>query len=746
MSQARLGGQPPTLRFGEFELDPSRGVLSARGQIIKLQPQPFTVLLVLLDNAPNLVTREQLGSAVWGGDVFVDLDQSLNYCIRQVRLALDDSASKPRFIDTLPKQGYRFIFPVSRHFPSVMLPENLDNETTAHGSAISADAGLPHVSSGTVESNVSVTKNVLSRRTFALLAGGTLGAIGAGAWIGELTHRRKRPEAIQVVLPLPDQTVAADPSRLLGPPAISPDGRVVVVSLLKGTNFQLYVRRLDSTQFVPIKGTEDGRQPFWSPDSQHIAFFANAKLMRMAAVGGSPAVLCDASEARGGSWGTKGKIIFGLNQQSIFEVSADGGKPRLVTRLDLAAEENSHRYPLFLPDGNRFLYFARTDNLDGRAIWMATLDDQEPRRRLTICDGQFALGLNPDVLSYSLLTQQSGKVVEQTFDLDRGELVGASRVLLNRASVFSVSTTGVLVLRTNQQDLSRLVWCDRLGKRGNTLGPDADYWGVDIAPNDRLVIANRHDALNGHFRLWLATLGTGLIEPFSDTVHASNAIWSADSNSLFYGDSRQHTLLYRTLSPRSEETALLSAHAKGLFITDIANNRQFTVGEIASSNAHSEVGWMELQPGQKSGGVWHPIGGEGAFALLPRLSPDGRWLAYPSNQSGNLELYLMDFPNGVQHRRVSLSGGRMPRWRGDGKELFFLGADGYLMALPLPNSGKLDDAAPVKMFYGNLRLGSYESLYDVSSDGQRFLLIERVSQPDDSYLGMVLNWPSLLGA
>jgi DNA-binding winged helix-turn-helix (wHTH) protein len=748
MSQARFGADRASVRFGEFEMDPNRGVLSFRGSVIKLQPQPFSVLQILLANAPNLVTREQLGDAVWGSDVFVDLDQSLNYCVRQIRLALGDNAGNPRFVETLPKQGYRFIFPISREEATLQAEasestvlDNPEDEVVAEALPPAAEFGLAGI-----DSNLDTEQKRFSRRTFAWLAGGALAIAGGSVWISQRINRRKRPGAMHVVLPLPEDTAAADPGRLLGPPVISPDGSAVVVALFKGTQFQLYIRRLDNTQFAPLEGTEEARQPFWSPDSQHIGFFAKGKLSRMPAVGGTPVALCDASSSRGGSWGSEGQIIFGINGNAIFAVAESGGQARAVTHLDGAAQENSHRYPLFLPDGNRFLYFARADDLEKRAIWLEALDGRQPRRRILVCDGQFTLGKDPDAMSYSLLSQQGGKIVAQLFDVDRAELVGTSRILLNRASVFCISDTGVLVLRTSQEEISQLVWSDRSGKRGGTVGPQTDYWGVAIAPNNLFIVANRHDSSNGHFRLWLSTLATGLDELFSQSDHVSNPIWSPDSNRIYYGDSRQFSFLCRTVSPRSEETVLLSRRAHPVFITSLSADRRFAVGELPASAAQSEVGWMELQLDQKSAGSWHPIGGEGTFSLLPRLSPDGKWIAYPSNQSGTLELYLVDFPHGLQHRRISLNGGSMPRWRGDSKELFFLAADGHLMAITVTDQSKGDDPVPVKLFYGNLRLGSFETLYDVTSDGQRFILIERVNQPDDSYLEMVLNWPSLLSA
>jgi serine/threonine protein kinase/Tol biopolymer transport system component len=625
----------------------------------------------------------------------------------------------------------------NREPQSALLNTNLESQTETLNS--SSPAGAP---AGQSKSGAHSTQ--ATRRTFVWTAAAAVVA-GGGVWIAKSVRRTTTPGAINVTITLPQGAAAADPGRLLGPPVVAPDGSAVIVSLRTAEGNYLFIRRLDSNRLVRMEGTKSGYAPFWSPDSQHVGFFSDAKLKRMPVVGGSATVLCDAPEERGGSWGRSGVIIFGLNHQVIFQVAESGGRATPVTLLDKAAGENSQRYPVFLPDGNRFLYFARTDDLDKRGIYLESLDRKQARRRILTADGQFALGRDPENQTYYLLSQQAGRIAAQNFDVDRGELSGASRVLLDRAGTISVSDTGVLVIRTDDQQMSRLVWLDRTGHELGTLGTPTDYWSVDLSPDDRFALAVRHDYLSGQFKIWIAPLLSGLLEPFSDSNYASSPIWSRDSSTVYYTDSRQKKLLRRTVSPKgAEEVEVETDPAKLTYIDDISPDQRYVVAELSADDAHFEVGWTDLKADLKTNPKWHLIGASGSEGLLPSFSPDGQWLAFASNQTGDSEIYLMDFPGGAQRRRISADGGRQPRWRSDSKELFFLAGDGNMMSVEITGAGEVRTEAPKRLFHTNLRLGSNKALYDVTNDGQRFLIIAGDIPYGNSDIEMVLNWPSLL--
>lgn len=721
--------KPTIVRFGEFEFDSTRGVLCRGGVVLKLQPQPFRVLQILLDRAPRIVTREELGEYIWGSEVHVDLEQSINFCVRQIRSILNDSASSPRFIDTLPKQGYRFIAEVVRNgSPAAEVATPIEE--------VRVDIPITELKPAVEDRRAGPT-----RRNLVLLGGAALLGGGGMWWMGRFFRGTARERAINVVLPLPAGTAAADPGHTLGPPVVAPDGTAVIVSLNTTEGSYLFMRRLDADHLVRMEGTRGGGQPFWSPDSLHVGFFADAKLKRMPVAGGSAITLCEASGPRGASWGSGGVILFGLNYRGIYQVPETGGAAALTTQLDAAAGENSHRNPVFLPDGLRFLYLARTDDPEKSALYKDSLKPASGRQRIGVADGEFALGRDPESDSWYLLSQQAGKIVMQAFDVRRGKLTGTSHVLLDREGTISCSDTGVLVIRTDQQMLTRLLWLDRDGRRLGVVGDAGDYWSVGISPDDKSLSTVRHNYLTGQFRVWTASCARGLLEPMSDSNHAIIAGWSSDSSTVYYTDTRRRKLIGHKISYSAPEEVVMNLEGRReILVEDVSPDGHIVIGELITDGAHSEIGWSV----KKESPEWHSVGASGPLGLHAKLSHDGKWLAFASFETGRSEIYLIQFPEGLQRQRVSNDGGRMPYWRRDGKELFYVASDGGMMSVDLAAGNALQAAAPKKLFQSNFRQGSDRLLYGVSGDGQRFLEIDDESTARESDIEVVLHWPSLL--
>jgi eukaryotic-like serine/threonine-protein kinase len=466
----------------------------------------------------------------------------------------------------------------------------------------------------------------------------------------------------------------------------------------------------------------------------------------MPAVGGSPVVLCEAVDMRGGTWSRRGDILFGSAYGPVFHVSASGGKATRVTQVDAAGGELSHWFPFFLPDGNRFLYSVMADDPEKRGVYMESLDHRQSKRRLVVADGPFALALDPEKKVYVLLSEQAGKIAAQMFDVNRGELWGPSHILLDRPGFLSVSDTGTLVIRKFGQDTSRLVWRDRTGRELGVLGPPGDYEGVHLSPNDRFVAITRLEPFGAHARIWIASLPDGLLEPFSDSNHAVNPMWSEDSRTVYYNDDRRGVLLRRSVSPRGTEDVVMEMGVeRRTHVGGVSPNGRYAVAELIADWAHAETVWTEMKRESKGKPQWHSIGAPGNEGMLPSFSPDGRWLAFSSNPTGRQEIYVMDFPGGSQRLRVSTSGGFKPRWRRDGKELFYLAADGSMMAAKIAVVDGLLTAESQRLFDASLKIHTnYDANYAVSSNGQRFLGIAREAALGDVDIQMVLNWPSLL--
>jgi Tol biopolymer transport system component len=553
---------------------------------------------------------------------------------------------------------------------------------------------------------------------------------------------------VTVVIPLPEGATNADPLRVVGSVAVAPDGSAIAIPLITADVTHLYLRRLDSNRLIRLEGGERSSAPFWSPDSQHIAFSAEGtKLKRMPAVGGSPVVLCDSVYARGGSWSRRGDILFGTADGPVFHVSASGGKATRVTQVDKAAGEFAHWFPLFLPDGNRFLYYVLADDLEKRGLYLESLDHRHPKRRLVVVDGFCcAIALASEKKIYYLLSEQAGKIVAQIFDVDRAELSGPPRILLDRPGMLSVSDTGTLVIRKFGQDTSRLVWRDRSGRELGVLGTPDDYEGVHLSPDDRFVAISKREPVSIHSRIWIASLPDGLLEPLSDLNRVENPIWSEDSKTVYYNDERRGLLLRRSVSPRGSEEVVMELGMDRLtHVGAISPDRRYAVAELIANYANAEAVWTEMKGGSKDAPQWHSIDALGNEGMLPSFSPDGRWLAFSSNPTGRQEIYVMDFPSGSQRVRISTSGGFKPRWRRDGKELFYVATDGSVMAAKIAVVDGRLTAESKRLFDANLKLfTNYDANYAVSRDGQRFLGIEREAGSSDLDIQMVLNWPSLL--
>ena len=275
----------------------------------------------------------------------------------------------------------------------------------------------------------------------------------------------------RLAIALPED-VNPDPGRVLGAPAISPDGTIVALTFGSEPRTYLVLRRLDSDTFERVPGTDGARQAFWSPDSRHIGFFVGATLKRVALAGGEPVTLCEVGFSRGGAWSSAGTILVGTNYGvGVLQVSEKGGVPVPVTRLDPALGENSHRFPVFLPDGNRFLYFARTELDENRAVYLASLGDTNPRKRLLTTDGYVAVASDPSSGRDYLLYPRNDKLWAQSFDTGRGELSGDPVAISEDVGLFTVSATGTLVSRQTSAEQTRLTWFDRGERLSAHSGP-----------------------------------------------------------------------------------------------------------------------------------------------------------------------------------------------------------------------------------------------------------------------------------
>jgi Tol biopolymer transport system component len=530
--------------------------------------------------------------------------------------------------------------------------------------------------------------------------------------------------------------------------ALSPDGQRVAFGVNTSGGAALAVRSFDAVDAQLLPGTEGGASPFWSPDSRFIGFFAQGKLKKIDVAGAPPLTVCDANGAFGGTWNRDGIILFAPNQgtSGLFRVSAAGGAPTPVTTLDAAKKERAHLSPWFLPDGRRFLYVAMAPT----TVYVGSLDAAE-RIPLLASDSKaiYADG-------YLLFIRQ-GTLLAHSFDSaqlrTKGESFPVAENVINNpilaGGVFSASTTGVLAYRSGglldqPNARTQLTWVDRAGKALGSVARPGPYRNPELSPDGARVALNAVDSQSGTQDLWLAELATGVASRLTfDRGNDTYPVWSPNGRRIVFASDREggvpHLYQKRVDGVGVEEPVVKSS--LNMLPYSWSPDGRF-LAYRTPVNGRNQIGIVPLV-GEQTLHWFDPTG----FAQYNgQVSPDGRWLAYASDESGRLEVYVQSFPApGGGRWQISKDGGLFPRWRRDGRELFYYADDGRLMAVPLRSTTTLDVGDPVPLFEAHMLNGPAISAglrhqYDVARDGQRFLLNVPLEDAATPSITVVLNW------
>jgi Tol biopolymer transport system component len=525
--------------------------------------------------------------------------------------------------------------------------------------------------------------------------------------------------------------------------SLSPDGRrLAYVAPDAGGRVLLWVRQLDGLTAQPLAGTDDATAPFWSPDSRFIGFIAGGKLKKIEASGGPALTLCDAPAPLTGTWNQDDVILF-PSGGALNRVPASGGTPTPATALDTKAGEARHVSAWFLPDGRHFLFTAQ-GSANAVGVYVGSLDSAARTRLLDLNTSvRYADGY--------LLFLQDGTLMARSFDVNRLTFSGDAMPLAEQINgprtgaatgVFAVSQTGVLVFQEAGQSGgdARLVWVDRTGTQVAALGDPGQYGDLELSPDGQRLAVSLPDPAQGNQGrdLWIVDVARGLRTRFTfDPSTEISPIWSSDGSRIVYSSNRKGTAdLYQKPSNGSgSDEALL------------------TTGDNKVAGSWSADGRFVLFTNLVMGGdLWtmHLIGDKKAIPFLQtrfneangRFSPDGRWVAYQSNESGRAEVYVAPFPGPGGKWQVSTGGGILPRWRRDGKELFFAVPTGAMMMTASVNGeGTAFQVGAVQALF-QVRSGGPRYFYDVSADGQRFLLNALPEQATAAAapLTLVVNW------
>jgi Tol biopolymer transport system component len=573
----------------------------------------------------------------------------------------------------------------------------------------------------------------------SLLLAAALGSFAA------LRLRRETPaRPLRFSIPIPPGATYS-PGEISRGIAVSPDGtRLLIEAVFRGRRI-LFVRPLDSEKAVAVEGSDGASAAFWSPDSRFIAFFADGKLKKIPASGGPAEDLCEARFDTVGSWSPDGTILFPQIPPAppgLYRVSDKGGVPVRATAVDPSRGEAAHLWPHFLPDGRRFLYLmipSRSGTRGAYELRLGSLDSKESR---TLTPFESRMEYAPP--GY-LLYVRDAALFAQPFDERKARLHGEPRLLADSVhyflgpanAAFSASQTGIVAYQTAAPP-SRLVWFDRQGKEMGTLGQPSVVSGLRISPEGGRVAVAIEERRTGTCDVWVFDIKQGVATRLhSDPVDEKFPVWSHDGSKVIYRSDRKGPPDIYEIAvgvPGSERPLLeqpgvqqpedLSRDGRFLVYCDDVRPTASDIWLLPLFGDRKPVPWLRTRFIEKT----------------PRFSPDGRWIAYESDESGDPEIYAALTDGGGEKRRLSSAGGRLPRWRRDGKELYYVAPDGFVMAVPMASGSPREAGPPARLFRAEPEIEDY----DVTSDGSRFLVSTPLEKNRESPIRVIVNWSAAM--
>ncbi|MEO8125849.1 MAG: winged helix-turn-helix domain-containing protein [Bryobacteraceae bacterium] len=744
-----MGSQPnPTsnLVFGAFRYDEHSGVLTKFGTRLRLHGKPLQILTILIDKPGQIISREELQHHLWQGTTFVDFDQGLNSAVNKLRQALGDSADQPRYVETVAGRGYRFIAPVQKASSSVVLemvqqpsplPLRLEPEPEPRGQPPPA-------------------ARLMGRVALAVVAL-TIVAGAAGYWFGNHSKQPLPPPGALKLSIAPPPGFALEGAASRQAFALSPDGtRLAFTAMDASGEFSVFLRDFNSLESRLVPDSQDAHTLFWPPDSRSLYYTAKGRLWRTPLEGNQRVLVSDApSFMFSGAWLNPGRLLLDSFRASNL-VSPSGGPFERLKEIYL--------WPQLLPDGEHLLYVrwdARAGRHRSHVLRLSDLSDVkdllETDSRVQYAPSSVTPGTG------HLLYVRGGDLLANPFDARSLQITGETMPVVRGiysfsktgAADFSVSQTGVLAYQS-YISRSQLVWVDRTGSQLGTIGPaGVNLKSARLSPNGQLLATAIYDPERGQQDLWIFDVKTNLGRRLASDPNLRDApVWSPDSRSLaFLFDNVGQPPKVHIRAVDGNETEEVMPAADFQLPTDWSPDGRFvaftnTGFPRSASETQSDIWLFDLIRNRKR----IPLLTTKFHEANPVFSPDGKWLAFTSNESDRPELYVQAFQSGDDpalvgaRHLVSSSGALAVRWRRDGKELFYLDLNGRVQTVSVRLSAKPEfgKAAALFSISTEARAAIHSVLgFDVSGDGSRFAIVKAPASPS---IVVIQNWESLLPA
>jgi serine/threonine protein kinase len=563
---------------------------------------------------------------------------------------------------------------------------------------------------------------------------------GGAAWF---LKPKPEPPLLQMEITPPEGAKFVNTTNFF---ALSPDGRrITFVAAGKDGKRMLWLRSIDSSAAAALAGTENADRPFWSPDSRWVGFSANSQLQKVDVVaGGQPQVICDIEGTAAGTWNSEGVIVFGQGVKPLHRVSAAGGIPAPIFAFDAAREETFQGAPYFLPDGRHLVYHSY--GRKGGNNMLASLDGK--LNRILIEDGEVAIYAPNPRGGGSILYRPGNQLLARPFDVDKLEFAGQPAVIADAVGGgrwWSASAGGLVAFRRSYSAQNQLTWVSRDGHSMSTVGDPGELLAPRISPDQKTLAFTRLGGQNDD--IWMLDLARNTTTRFTFDSDNMSPTWSSDGKSIVYASDRNGVtvLMERPVDGIGSETTLASQEYMDRPTAVSRDGRWLVL--VERTPTHSIIALRSREDSSKVVRIQ-----ERGLEFDGSISPDGRWLLYSSVPATLREVLVRSVPkqaggspDAVGKWQISTAGGSQPVWRADGKEIFYVGPDGTMMATPVESGENFfRPGAPKPLFQTRLNLDAAVRQYDVTADGQRFLLNQRLPDSADAPITVVVNWPKLL--